>query len=85
MKPAIDVYTSRLDEDAARDLAATMRNAESMQARDAEPRPLPDAPSPMPFDMALLPESLRPWVDDMAERLQCPPDLLAVSAVVGAG
>ena len=85
MKPAIDVYTSRLDEDAARDLAATMRNAESMQARDAEPRPLPDAPSPMAFDMALLPGSLRPWVDDMAERLQCPPDLLAVSAVVGAG
>jgi len=39
----------------------------------------------MPFDMALLPESLRPWIDDMAERLQCPPDLLAVSSVVGAG
>lgn len=85
MKPAVETYTSRLDEAAARDLAATMRNAESLQARDAEPRPLPDAPSPMAFDMALLPESLRPWVDDMAERLQCPPDMLAATAMVGAG
>ena len=59
MKPAVETYTSRLDEAAARDLAATMRNAESLQARDADPRPLPDAPSPMAFDMALLPESLR--------------------------
>lgn len=73
------------DENAARDLAATMRNEESLQARDAEPRPLPDAPSPMAFDMALLPGSLRPWVDDMAERLQCPPEPCAATALVGAG
>lgn len=79
MRPAVEAYTSRLDEAAERALSSIMAG------RDAVPRPLPDAPSPMPFDMALLPESLRPWIDDIAERLQCPPDLLAVSAVVGAG
>lgn len=79
MRPAVEAYTSRLDEAAERALSSIMAG------RDEVPRPLPDAPSPMPFDMALLPESLRPWIDDIAERLQCPPDLLAVSAVVGAG
>lgn len=79
MRPAVDSYTSRLDEAAERELAVVMGK------HDDAPRPLPDAASPMPFDMALLPEALRPWVEDIAERLQCPPDLLAVSAVVGAG
>jgi putative DNA primase/helicase len=82
MRPAIDVYTSRLDEAAARDLAMTMQHASRI---DAVPRPLPDATPPAPFDMALLPASLRPWVEDIAERLQCPPDMLAVTAMVGAG
>lgn len=52
---------------------------------DLEPLPLPALPSAAPFDSYLMPEALRPWIDDMAERLQCPPDLLAVPAVVGAG
>lgn len=85
MRPAIDVYTSRLDEAAARDLAMTMQHANASLPENEDPRPLPADAKPMPFDMALLPETLRPWVDDMAERLQCPPDLLAVSSVVGAG
>lgn len=48
------------------------------------PRPLPDGLAPVaPFDMALLPESLRSWVEDIADRVQCPPDYLAVT-VMGA-
>ena len=42
-------------------------------------RPLPDAlepVEPLPFDA--LPQSLRPWVADVAERMQCPPDFVAV-------
>lgn len=49
------------------------------------PKPLPGLPQPMAFDMDLLPEVLRPWIDDIAERMQCPPDVLSVSSVVGAG
>lgn len=51
----------------------------------ADPIPLPAAPMPMAFDMDLMPEALRPWIDDIADRLQCPPDLLSVPSVVGAG
>lgn len=36
----------------------------------------------MPFDMALLPKAFAPWVSDAAERMQCPPDYMAVGAIV---
>lgn len=51
-----------------------------------EPLPLPDGLPPVaPFDAALLPDRLRPWVEDVAERMQCPPDFVAVPMVAAAG
>lgn len=48
-----------------------------------EPIPLPDGLPPVqPFDLELLPQALRNWVADIAERMQCPPDFTAVGAVV---
>ncbi len=48
-----------------------------------EPQPLPDALPPVePFEPALLPEAFRPWIEDIAQRLQCPPDFPAVGAMV---
>jgi len=35
-----------------------------------------------PFDMNLLPKSLRSWISDVAERMQSPPDFIAVTAIV---
>jgi putative DNA primase/helicase len=35
--------------------------------------------------MDLLPEAFRPWIEDAAERLQCPPEFIAVPAMVAAG
>ena len=35
-----------------------------------------------PFDIELLPRPFRSWIDDIAERLQCPPDFPAVAAMV---
>lgn len=50
---------------------------------EARPQPLPETLPPVPaLDSALLPESLRPWVCDIAERIQCPPDFPAVGALV---
>lgn len=50
-----------------------------------EPSPLPDALPPVQaFSYALLPDALRPWVADVAERMQCPPDFPAVGAMVAA-
>lgn len=47
-----------------------------------DPTPLPDALPPVaPFDPELLPEALRGWVMDIAERMQCPPDFTAVGVV----
>lgn len=49
-----------------------------------EPRPLPEGlPAVAPFHDALLPATLRPWIMDIAERIQCPPDFPAVGALIG--
>lgn len=48
-----------------------------------DPLPLPDPLGKVePFDFALLPDSLRPWIQDIAERVQCPPDFPAVGAMI---
>jgi putative DNA primase/helicase len=60
-------------------------DSRSITEHDRQPIPLPGLPEAMPFDMDLLPEALRPWIADIAERLQCPPDLLSVPSVVAAG
>jgi putative DNA primase/helicase len=36
------------------------------------------------FNLALLPNALAPWVADVAERIQCPPDFVAVGVLVAA-
>jgi putative DNA primase/helicase len=49
------------------------------------PQPLPTFESLYPvedFDYDLLPEALRPWVADICERMQCPPDFVAIGAMV---
>lgn len=48
-----------------------------------DPLPIPDALPPVkPFDYALLPDALRAWIEDIAERVQCPPDFPAVGAMI---
>ncbi|GMV70165.1 MAG: hypothetical protein AMXMBFR77_00040 [Phycisphaerales bacterium] len=57
-----------------------------MSAPDSwpEPKPLPSAlPPVMSFDADWLPAALRPWIIDIAERVQCPIDFPAVGAMVG--
>jgi Protein of unknown function (DUF3987) len=48
-----------------------------------EPQRLPDPlPRVEPFDPEFLPEALREWVRDIAERMQCPMDFPAVAAMI---
>jgi hypothetical protein len=47
-----------------------------------EPKPLPNGLAPVePFSSEFMPDALAAWVDDIANRLQCPPDYVAVAAV----
>jgi hypothetical protein len=47
------------------------------------PAPLPEGlPAVAPFATAMLPHALRSWIEDVSERMQVPPDFVAVAAVV---
>jgi putative DNA primase/helicase len=60
--------------------ASATRPAEAWPAPEPVPDDLPAVPA---FDAArLLPRAFAPWVEDIAERAQCPPDFVAVAAVV---
>lgn len=49
------------------------------------PQPLPPELLPVePFPMVALPEAFRPWVADVSDRMQCPPDFVAVPLIVAA-
>lgn len=51
-----------------------------------DPLPLPSSLLPVAaFDLDLLPDAFRPWVADIAERMQVPPEFVAVPAMVSAG
>lgn len=51
-----------------------------------EPKPLPTRLLPVaPFDASFLPSSIRPWVSDVADRMQCPAEYVAIPAVVALG
>jgi hypothetical protein len=50
------------------------------------PKPLPDGLLPVAaFDPAFLPEAIAPWVMDISDRMQCPPDFIAIPAMVALG
>lgn len=48
------------------------------------PHPLPDGLPPVePFEPKLLPDTFRHWTEDIADRMQCPPDFPAIGAMIG--
>lgn len=71
----MDWLAARSDEEVHFDMLPTY---------EVETRRVPAAnePSVQPFSTDLLPETLRPWVADIAHRVQCPPDYVAVTAIV---
>jgi len=77
-------------EAAAQKLLATEKERPRTNGHDGrtdtswpEPTPLPKGFSSVEqFDYDLLPQAFRPWIQDIAERMQCPPDYPAISAMV---
>ncbi len=52
----------------------------------SEPNPLPAGLLPVPqFDLAFLPKCIAPWVEDIADLMQCPLDFVAIPAMVALG
>lgn len=72
-----------LDENMKKNSEATpnMPNLKGWNPPIELPSALPAVP---PFDPALLPVKLMPWVMDIANRMQCPADFPAVGALVAA-
>ena len=51
-----------------------------------EPKPLPNGLVPVePFSSEFMPDVLARWIDDIGNRLQCPPDYVAVAALTALG
>ena len=51
-----------------------------------KPEPLPSGNIPVDaFDYEFLPAALQEWVRDISNRLQCPPDYVAVAAITALG
>lgn len=66
------------------DLKQQLNNAS--HANWEEPTPLPDGMPPVAsFEPEMLPDSLRGWIIDIAERMQIPPDFSAAAAIVVLG
>ena len=58
---------------------ASVAGSPVFAALQALPDPLPTVE---PFEPKLLPEAFRPWIEDIAARMQCPMDFPAVSTIV---
>ena len=79
MRPENDTYDQMAESIVAE---AKTSNGELRKSQE-QPMPLPDPlPSVPPFDLDLLPNNIRPWVEDHADALQCPPEYVAVGAMV---
>src|SRR5215467_3357900 len=51
-----------------------------------EPTELPKGLVPvLPFKAEYLPEPIAPWVMDVSDRTQCPPEMVAIGAVCALG
>jgi hypothetical protein len=64
----------------------TNRHDIEAEAEWPDPILLPTGLLPVaPFDYEMLPEKVRHWVEDVSERMQCPPDYVAVTVVAALG
>ncbi len=56
---------------------------ENQENQWSEPRPIAKSIfKATPFKYDLLPDLFRPWIEDISERMQCPPDYPAVCALI---
>ena len=88
--PHDDRYYDRLHDIPRLVSSAEQKFADSECVREEkawpDPKPIPRGlPSVDAFNLDFLPDALKPWVGDVSDRLQCPPDYVAVAAIVALG
>ena len=71
----LDKKVEALNQEGKNKLKALIKNAEL-------PEPLPELPEVMQFNYDFLPGRIRGYVQDISERMQCPPDFAAVNTYV---
>lgn len=83
----LNLPLTKLTEGASVSYGSAPGNARAKNSEEwPTPQPLPVTLAPVPpFPDDLLPERLRPWVADIAERMQCPVDFVAVPVMVALG
>ena len=65
---------------------AALSKATLMGETWPNPSPLPNGLPPVPeLDPAILPDQLRPWIEDIAGRFSAPLDYVAAPAMVAVG
>lgn len=77
-----------LDADEVRKIAESSGRYDPIEDIDgsrARPLPLPELPDVLPLDPAILPNEIRDFVVDTAERMQVPVDFIGTSAMIVAG
>jgi hypothetical protein len=68
------------------DSSSAGQRGAAMSGSWPDPKPLPCGLPPVDdFSSDFMPSALAPWVDDIATRLQCPPDYVAVAAITALG
>jgi hypothetical protein len=91
MSPVIDVdrYIDEIKRERARrggGDGGNGRDGDQTNEQWPQPKPLPVGLAHVePFSSEFLPDALAPWVDDIANRLQCPPDYVGVTANTALG
>jgi hypothetical protein len=89
MTPVIDVdkYIDEIKRERAENGGGKGRNGGKQPNEQwPEPKPLPAGLAPFePFNSEFLPDALAPWVDDIANRLQCPPDYVGITGLTALG
>lgn len=87
LRQAIHIHEERLNAAYSGNIDAAVQGTEltAETAAGDWPDPLPlqtELPEVSSFDLNMLPPSFHPWIADVAERIQCPPDYAAVAAMV---
>lgn len=79
-----DFNDMHLEQD-AQAVATAIENAQHPPQPWPEPKPLPGLlPQAQEFSYQLLPDAFHEWVKDVSDRMQCPPDFVAVGAITAA-